>query len=66
MYTGIKNTPWLVGLIKRLVNNIVQSLKPVCGEKPLGKVMLASNTSKKLLRNTTDEGNLIQLELNFR
>ena len=34
---------------KRLVNNIVvQSLKPVYGNKPLGKLMLASNTLKKI------------------
>ena len=34
---------------KRLVNNIVQSPKPVYGKKPLGKLMLASNTSKKII-----------------
>ena len=34
---------------KRLVNNIVQSLKPVFGKKLLGKLMLASNTSKKII-----------------
>ena len=50
---------------KRLVNNIVQSLKPIYGKKPLGKLMLASNTLKNELRNTTDEDNWIQLELNF-
>ena len=44
---------------KRLVNNIVQSLKPVFGKKPLVKLMLASNILRninyvKLLMKTTE------------
>ena len=44
---------------KRLVNNIIQSLKPVYGKKPLGQVMLASNILKLpnyviLLMKTTE------------
>ena len=44
---------------KRLVNKIVQSLKPVYGKKPMGKLMLASNTLKEinyiiLLMKTTE------------
>ena len=44
---------------KMLVNNIVQSLKPVYGKKSLGKLMLATNTLKKincvvLLMKTTE------------
>ena len=31
----------------RLLNNIVQSLKPTFGRKPLGQLMLASNMIKK-------------------
>ena len=42
-------TSWLVGLINRLLNNIVQSPKPVYGKIPLSKLMLASNTSKKII-----------------
>ena len=44
------------GAYKRLVNNIVQSLKTAFGKKPLGHLMLASNI-KKCFRNTTDEDN---------
>ena len=33
---------------KRLVNNIVQSLKPFFGNKLLGQLMLASNLFKKI------------------
>ena len=66
MNIGIKITSWLVGLIYKLVNNIVQSPKPYHGKKPLGKLMLAIVIhQRKLLRDTTDKGNLIQLELHF-
>ena len=33
---------------KRLVNNIVQSLKPVFGKNPFGKLMLANIIFKKV------------------
>ena len=42
-------TSWLVGLMNRVVNNNVQSPKPVYGKIPLGKLMLTSNTSKKII-----------------
>ena len=45
----------MVGIgYKRLVNNIVQSLKPVFRKKPLGQLMLTSNILKNKSRNTTD------------
>ena len=40
MYTGIKITSRLVGLINGLVIDIVQSPKPVYGKIPLGKLIL--------------------------
>ena len=32
-----------------IVNNIVQSLKPAFGKKPLGQLMLASSLFKKIM-----------------
>ena len=49
---------------KRLVNNIVQSLKPASGKKPLGQLMLESKLLKKLPQ-TTNGDNWMQLELHL-
>ena len=68
----------MVGRVcKKLVNNILQSLRLTIGKKSLGQIMLANilekilevtrsqedNTLEKEVRNTTSENNRKQLEL---